>query len=367
MNHWGLRPSQTVTRVLLAVESLAAGNGGICRVARLVARVLAEEMRAGRLRADALVLSDQQNTPQLGLPVSLTRGSRASFVWQAQTAALSHSHFLYDFMGMARAHCRIPLLRRPFLAWIHGIEIWENARPDRIAVARRAAVLVSNSAYTRERAERAHGGFARAKICWLATEEDDPPRSRSGGPGPPTVVLLGRFDDGGRKGHRELIECWPKVVACVPDAQLVFVGRGPGRAGLEQQAAQSPVRSHIEFRGFVPEEELESVWANATVFAMPSRGEGFGLVYIEAMRQGVPVVASIHDVAPEVNIDGVTGFNVNLDQPNELPDRLIFLLRNPDRAAELGRHGHARWQSQFRYSCFRERFLPILKEFLAAN
>jgi phosphatidylinositol alpha-1,6-mannosyltransferase len=226
-------------------------------------------------------------------------------------------------------------------------------------------LLVSNSAYTRDRADRAFGGFARARVCWLATETDDPLPTRPASAGPPTVVLIGRFDpDGGYKGHRELIACWPKVLSGVPEARLLFVGRGPGRPLLEQSAAQSPARSRIEFRGFVPEEDLESVWAEASVFAMPSRGEGFGLVYIEAMRHGIPVVASVHDAAPEINLDAVTGFNVNLDKPDELPEQLIFLLNNPERAAELGRQARERWSNHFRYSCFRERFLPILREFL---
>ena len=349
----------------MGCESLAAGNGGICRVARLMARVVGEEVQAARLTARALSLSDYQPSADLMLPASVACCARSRYVWAVQNAALNHSHFIYDFVGMARAHCRFPLLRRPFLTWMHGIEFWEGTRSDRIVWAKRADVLVSNSAYTRDRAERAFGGFSHARVCWLATETDDPPPLRTSASGPPTVLLMGRFDaGGGYKGHRELVQCWPKVVSAVPDARLVFVGRGPGMPVIQQLAAQSTVSSQIEFRGFVPEEELEAVWSEASVFAMPSRGEGFGLVYIEAMRHGIPVVASVHDAAPEVNLEGVTGFNVNLDNPEELPDRLIFLLKNPDRAAEMGRNGRERWHQHFRYSCFRERFLPILREFL---
>ncbi len=327
--------------------------------------VLGEELRGGRLKASAITFGDHQRIAGFDVPVASASGSRARFAWSAHKAAFIRSHFIYDFVGMARAHCRLPLLRRPFLTWIHGIEAWEGTRPDRVAWARRADVLLSNSAYTRDRAERVHGGFAGAKVCWLATEWDEPPPLRPGASGPPTVLMIGRFDaGGGYKGHRELVECWPKVVSVVPGARLLFVGRGPGRPVIEQQAAQSAARSGIEFRGFVPEEELDSLWAESSVFAMPSRGEGFGLVYIEAMRHGVPVVASVHDAAPEVNLDGVTGFNVNLDRPDELPDRLIFLLKNPERAAEMGRQAQERWESHFRYTCFRERFLPILREFL---
>ena len=353
------------TDVFMACESLAAGNGGICRVARLMARVIGEEVQAGRITASALSLNDNQSGVEWMLPMTVARGVRARYVWEVQKAALIHSHFIYDFVGMARAHCRIPILRRPFLTWMHGIEVWEGTRADRIAWARRADVLVSNSAYTRDRADRAFGGFARARVCWLGTETDDPLPPHPASSGPPTVLLMGRFDaDGGYKGHRELVECWPKVVSAVPDARLLFVGRGPGVSVIQQLAAQSTVGSHIEFRGFVPEEELDSVWAETNVFAMPSRGEGFGLVYIEAMRHGLPVVASVHDAAPEVNLNGVTGFNVNLDMPDELPHRIILLLKNPERRAEMGRQAQERWRGHFRYTCFRARFLPLLRYFL---
>lgn len=359
------KQAEKTADVYLAGESFSAGNGGICRVARLMARVLAEDARAGGLHAEALSLNDASMPSGLGLPLTLARGSRARFFGETHRAAFNHSHFIYDFAGMARAHCRLPFLQRPFLTWIHGIEVWEQTRPDRLAWARRAEVLLSNSAYTRERASRLHGGFEHAKVCWLATETDDLPQTEPAVSAPPTVLLMGRFDPGGGyKGHQELVACWPQVAAAVPDARLVFVGGGPGVPVIQKLAAQSTARAGIEFRGFVPEAELESVWAQTSVFSMPSRGEGFGLVYIEAMRHGIPVVASVHDAATEVNLDGATGFNVNLDKPDELPERLIWLLKNPGQAAAMGRAGRERWREHFRYRCFRERFLPILRGFL---
>jgi phosphatidylinositol alpha-1,6-mannosyltransferase len=168
------------------------------------------------------------------------------------------------------------------------------------------------------------------------------------------------------KGHKELIACWPRVVAAVPDAVLTIAGGGQGLEAYRRLAANSPAAEHIEFTGLVPEAKMEELWAQATVFAMPSRGEGFGLVYIEAMRHGLPVIASVHDAGQEVNLDGETGYNVNLDKPEELPERIIYLLRNPHVAEGLGRNGRKRWADHFRYSAFRARFRPLLREFLGA-
>src|SRR5262249_31047351 len=148
-----------------------------------------------------------------GIDTTLCRGSRLRFVSRAWLAAIDHSHFIYDFLGMARAHCRLPLLSRPFLTFICGIEVWEGTRPDRIAWARRASTLVSISAYTRDRAERVFGGFNRARVCWLGTETDGGPPYAPNREGPPRVLIIGRMDDLRYKGHTELINCWPRVVS----------------------------------------------------------------------------------------------------------------------------------------------------------
>lgn len=351
-------------RVFLGCESTVAGKGGISRVARLAARVLGEERRRGVLEADGLALSDDAAGADLGMTVGTAEGSRARYVYRVQKAALTHTHFVYDNLGMARAHCRLPLLRRPFLTFIHGIEVWEDTTGDRIRAARRASFIVSNSRYTRERAHRAHGGLAHARVCWLATETDEPPTKARNPDAPPSALILGRVLKGRDKGHGDLIRCWPAVVDAVPEARLIAVGAGPGLEEVRREAAASPVSSHIEVRGFVPEEEIESIWAEVSVFAMPSRAEGFGLVYVEAMRHGLPVVASVHDAAPEINLEGETGYNVDLDRPGELGDRVIRLLRDRDQAARMGGAGQQRWSEHFRYSAFRDRFLPLLREFL---
>lgn len=358
--------TDTNHRILLAAESLFPGNGGICRVARLMGKVIGEGVKSNRWKAEALVLSDLEGRKEFGIPVNAVAGSRLRFFLNNHAASLRCTHFIYDFLGMSRAHSRIPLFRRPQMTWIHGIEVWENTEENRIRASRRSEFLISNSSYTRQRAEAAHGGFERAKVCWLATEEDDAP-DLPRFDGPPTVLIVARIYEGRYKGHDALVECWPNVVAAVPDARLVIVGRGPGLESLSKKAAQSTVAANIELKGFIPDDQMHNIWSNAWAYAMPSLGEGFGLVYIEAMRYGLPVIASIHDAAPEINLEGETGYNVNMDNQSELPDRLIQLLKNPDDSARIGRQGRARWSKHFRYSAFRDRFLLLLDEFLHAT
>jgi phosphatidylinositol alpha-1,6-mannosyltransferase len=352
--------------VLLAAASLQAGKGGISRVARLMARVLAEMAATGRLHVHAVTLADAEPPADLALPVKAAGGSRSRFLAAALRRGMECSHVIYDAPPLARTHALPPLRYRRSLAYVHGIEVWENAPRKYLAAARRMDTLLVNSDFTRRKADALHGGFARARRCWLATEENDPPPPADPVSGrPPAVLIVGRLVGDRPKGHRELIACWPRVVAAVPGATLEVVGDGPDRAALAALAAASPAAVNIVFHGFVPEAGLAGHYARARVYAMPSRGEGFGLVYVEAMRHGLPVIGSVHDAATEVIADGTTGYAVDQDDLEALTAAVVRLLRDPGQAAEMGEAGRRRWAELFRYGAFRDRFNEQLEEFLS--
>jgi phosphatidylinositol alpha-1,6-mannosyltransferase len=359
--------SQTTTKVLLSAYSLLPGMGGVARVARSLAKILAEEQQAGRVQVLGLTLGDEHVPPDLDLPIALARHSRLAFCLRAFRAGLRCHHFIYDGCHLAQVH-GIPFLsHKPSLAFIHGIEIWENAKAGYVKSARRATLLIANSQYTLTKAEQLHGPLPRARVCWLGTESDELPSPQNQNRvHRPQVLIVGRMTDR-YKGHRELIACWPRVAAAVPDAMLRIVGSGPDMEALKSDARQSSAAAQIVFEGFIPDSALDALYTQATVFAMPSRGEGFGLVYIEAMRHGLPVIASVHDAAPEVVQDGRTGYTVNLDRPDELPDRIIHLLKDPDIGKQLGMNGQRRWREHFCYSALRDRLQPILREFLSSQ
>jgi phosphatidylinositol alpha-1,6-mannosyltransferase len=155
------------------------------------------------------------------------------------------------------------------------------------------------------------------------------------------------------------------VVEAVPEARLIVVGTGPSFGRHRSMAAGSKAANYIDFVGFIAESSLPELWRRTVVFAMPSRGEGFGLAYIEAMRWGIPVIASVHDAGSEVNVHNETGLNVDLARSGELEDALVELLRDRNLALRMGRAGQQRWHRYFRYSAFSARFSHELKHFMA--
>lgn len=352
-------------RILLGAAYLGAGLGGISRVARLTARALVDY----GCDLEAIALHDKAAERLGGVSTARTaRGSKAAFAAACHFASLRPAHFIYDQAGLARGHAGLGRWRRPFAVWMHGIEIWEALKPEARAVLARADARFINSNYSLDRYRRLHGDTAPVGVCWLATEDEDPPAVMPRFEGPPTALLMARIDElAGFKGHAEILDVWPRVVSTVPGARLVFAGGGAGLARLKEAVARSPAASSIEVTGFVPESDLPALWRRAHVLAMPSRKEGFGLVYIEAMRYGLPAIASVHDAGQEVNLDGLTGLNVDMNGPDDIADALIALLRDTDRAAAMGRAGHARWRQHFRYSAFRSRFRPLVEDFVCAT
>lgn len=350
-------------RILIGSESFSLERGGAARVGRLVAGYFSDARQEARLVA----VSDQVAIADFGLPSVTAAGRRPSFVWECWRSSLTCSHFIYNHIGVARAHCRLPFLKRPFAIWLLGIEAWgDRMAGDYGRVTREANLPLSISEFTRRRAAEVEPSAGAAEVCWLASEEDALPERSPSFDGPPTVLILSRIDISEmQKGHVELIEAWPAVVSAVPDARLLIAGGGNGLDTLRGLAAASQARANIEFTGFLPQAGIEDLWLQAHVFAMPSRQEGFGLVYIEAMRYGLPVIASVHDAGQEVNAHGTSGLNADLDRPGDLAAHVIALLRDRALARTMGQAGQARWREHFCRSAFNRRFAPIMQLFLA--
>lgn len=347
------------TRILLSAQSLTQGNSGVAAVARLTAASLSESHAV-----TALACHDEGNYA-IG-PVSVRGFSdrRVPFVIANALASRRATHVIYDHAGTARAHLELPLLRIPHAIWLHGWELWEQPRADYLRAIRAATIVLANSAYTAERAAPLLRGID-VKICPLATPADRPPSFVPAPGGPPTVMLLGRVDELFAKGHDLLIDVWPLVRKAVPDARLMFVGGGSALGRLRALVAASPARDAIEIAGFVPDAALGEYWRRAHVFVMPGFAEGFGLVYAEAMRRSLPVIASTDDGGQEVNVDGVTGFNVARSDKGRLIDVLVMLLRDRDRAAKMGAAAHTRWLELYTFSGFKRRFATATSAFLS--
>lgn len=268
---------------------------------------------------------------------------------------------IFDSAGIARSRSRIPYINIPYAVWIHGIEAWENLRPGAYHSLKNAKYIISNSKYTLEKFRSIHGEFNKTLVCELATEEDDKPNRYSNSKSP-TILILGRIDSSENyKGHNNLIDALPEICREFPNTRLVVAGSGDGLEQLQNYASNSSMYNRVEFKGYVSQEAIPELMSEADIFAMPSRGEGFGLVYAEAMRYGIPIIASVHDAGQEINKDGMTGFNVNLEKKHDLSDKILFILRNKSVHDFFSANAQELWYKNYSFSSFHERFSKIIQ------
>lgn len=162
------------------------------------------------------------------------------------------------------------------------------------------------------------------------------------------VLFIG--SDFRRKGGDVLLAAWPSVVERVPDAELTVIGPAPRHVPDGVEVVRGP---------WDPLRVVQEL-TRASVFAMPSRCETWGDVFLEAMAYGLPCVGTTNDAMPEIIVDGETGWLVAPDDPRELADRIIDLLVDPDRSAAMGAAGRELVERQFLWEHVVDRMLPAL-------
>lgn len=160
--------------------------------------------------------------------------------------------------------------------------------------------------------------------------------------GRPTVLFLGRLEY--RKGFKYLLRAWPWVREVVPNARLLVVGAYEKRhkRPFVDYARRKKIRG-VRFVGPASEEDKPRFYRTAEVYCAPSAGfESFGIVLLEGMAAGVPVVASDIPGFRTVLDDGVQGVLVEPRNPQALAKAIIDLLLDPERRARLGQAGRAK-------------------------
>ncbi len=144
------------------------------------------------------------------------------------------------------------------------------------------------------------------------------------------LMTLGRLaGQQRRKGFDEVLEAMPSLLRDEPSLKYLIVGDGADRGRLEQKAARLGLEEAVVFTGMIKEEEKADHYRLADGFAMPSHGEGFGIVLLEAMACGIPVLASKADGSSEALMRGKLGILVNPSVPSEVELGIRRLLAKP--------------------------------------
>ena len=337
-------------RLLTLVTDAFGGRGGIAKFNRDLLTALCAHPAIGEVVALPRVMPEPVTRR---MPEGLTyhqeaAGSKAGYTRAVVQTLLGGGRF----DGVVCGHLYLlPLAvlaaawkRAPLLLVIHGIEAW---KPTQGAVGTRltqwsvrhldAFVAVSAvskrrfAAWTRidERKGFVVPNCIDASAYGTGAKRPDL-LARYGLAGKRVLLTLGRMDPAERyKGFDETLEAVAALVPDHPDLAYLVCGDGGDRPRLEQKAIELGVSDRVVFAGYIPEAEKADHYRLADAFVMPGRGEGFGIVYLEALACGVPVVASSLDASREAVRHGLLGEVVDPDDAASVRRGILAALEAP--------------------------------------
>ena len=233
----------------------------------------------------------------------------------------------------------------PFVVTMHGTDVHQGLSGGGAVAKRIAAVLRSAAAVVVVSPTLARKLAARVTLATARVVPNGGPTDTSAAvpadflPGRSVVLSAGRLVPG--KGFEHVLEAAARLGDAHGDVVVAIAGDGDQRRRLESLAADLGLGDRTRFLGHLEPHDLMRMMARADVFALPSAPEGFGLVHLEAMTQGTPVIACRDEGPADFLEDGVSGYLVPYGDVAELTKVLSRALDDPAHAASVGEAGRA--------------------------
>jgi len=356
--------------VVLAMTGAVGTPGGIASANLNILHALQELTSRRGLAFRILCLnespSDRPDFIHDAVPFQAFNGSKLRYSTALVRSFSRETLYVFD-------HVRLAMPLAPFLAFgqaacviiAHGSESWRRIRPSSRWLFRRARMCLTNSHFTLKKMRATFDDFNGAD-CLLGLSPQHPLneqiptspgeqlrlRSVDGVErviGEQMILLVSRMDASeGEKGHAQLLQIWDGVLQAFPGAQLVFAGPGNNRDRLFTHAESIGADSSVFIPGHQSAQALQKLYQACYAFVMPSRQEGFGLVYLEAMNHAKPCLGCYDNGSEDVIVHGETGLLIHdPDDPVELRGAITRLLASQTEASRLGLQGWMRLHECF--------------------
>ena len=289
--------------------------------------------------------------------------SKTEAIYKALRSKGTHNLVLVWHLGLLRLLPFFRLSNARTVVMLLGIEAWKKHRGLTLKQLDEVNRFLTISDYTWRNFVEHNGQYADRPHQTVLLGIGKPIYGNSLSPsGPPAALMLSRLSKTeDYKGHREVIRVWPAVVKSSPDAMLWIAGDGDLRSDLERMVMELGIEKHVRFFGSVTEDEKQELLQKCRCLVMPSRAEGFGLVYLEAMRMGRPCLVSTLDAGREVVNPPEAGLAVSPDNTGELTSALLRMLGDGPEWQQWSINARRRYENHFTAEHFQKRLVKAMK------
>jgi phosphatidylinositol alpha-1,6-mannosyltransferase len=364
-------------KILIVLSTLFSIRGGIPRFNKMLCMAIDQLAPELGLSGKVICLDDSdEDYRAAGRPWKHLEFVPGKGKLNLVTHSLSHcirerpDIMLIGLLGMTPLGllCR-PFLRRGYGYMAHGFEVWDEPRVTRRFAGRHASFAFAVSRHTAASLHRTVG-LSEKSIFRLPNTLDPSFEGSYPEPAPDargrrellTVTRLWVGEE--KKGVDLTLQAIARLREKYPDVFFRIVGSGTDKPRLQQLAQSLGLEQCTLFEQDLTDDELASRYRDCEIFVLPSGQEGFGIVFLEAMRFSKPCIGGDAGGTPDVVVNDETGYLVPYGDVDAIQRALDSLLGDDALRLRMGQSGRRRLEEQFTFDRFRERVGGYLSELL---
>lgn len=362
-------------RILVIQPTVFQSQGGIQRFNRLLCKAVSEFCALKKSRGKCLSLYDNPNVNSKYIDVNSIdfrgfNGFKVAFVMEVLKACFGADLLIIGHVNLAPLGLAAKLIfGKPYLVVTHGIEVWNRLPLVKRISLRKADLILSVSAYTKNKVNVIQG-IPKGRIALFPMALDPywcHERQRRDGLELPRksqrsmILSVSRLEvSEGYKGVDHIMMALPSIIRKFPDVYHVIVGSGDDVTRLESLSRSLKIEYHVSFVGTISDSDLIRYYERCEIFALPSKREGFGTVFLEAMFFGRPIIAANSGAVPEIVEHCKTGLLVEYGDVKSIGESICRLLSNPSLSRKMGKTGHMKVEDKYTYPHLRDNLFQLL-------
>lgn len=352
-------------KVLFIYQNAFSQTGGIQTFNKYFIAAL-EEIKKGNNEFNAELLSIYDNPQDIKSNLkykTLNKSKLAAFTFilknynNFDTFIFAHVNLapLAIFLNFLNKNCKIIFIT-------HGIEIWKKLPIYTEKIMNKSTILTVSS-FSKNELLKYNNNLRQVivfpnciKLQDISHITENPYNGDEF-----NILSVTRLTKGEEfKGIDSMVKTIPLLIKKIPNLKYSVIGKGEDIVRLKQISKDLKVEQHVNFLGFV--DDISAYYQHCDIFSLPSKKEGFGIVYMEAMQHKKPVIAANAGGATDVVIDGKTGFLCEYDDTNCLENKIAILFNDKELQNDLGRKGEDYLKENFTFFKFKNRLISVLEE-----
>ncbi|WP_397328930.1 glycosyltransferase [Nostoc sp. FACHB-190] len=273
------------------------------------------------------------------------------------------------------------LIGTPYWVAAHGIDAWDIQNPSVKKALENADLILAVSSYTRDRLLQEQNlkpnqvvvlpNTFNADNFQIAPKPDHLLKQYGLNSQQPVILTVTRLAQSPQrcKGYDKILQALPQIRRVIPNVHYVLVGEGNDRPRIEQLISQLQLQDCVTLAGYIPDEQLRDYYNLCDVFAMPSKGEGFGIVHLEALACGKATLGGNKDGAVDALCQGELGALVDPDDIEAIAYNIIQILHGtyPNPLLYQPEELRHRVVNKFGFERFQKSIDYYLKDYILEN